>query len=234
MYVAGLDLGQSRDYTALAVVEATPTQHAYTVPTTRMGLPADDRQVLLDGPPVALALVGLERYELGTRYTEIARHVAGRLRALRGGVLLAIDATGVGRGVVDLFAELGVPHVAVTITGGVEAHGEGADWRVPKRDLVHALLVAFQSERFTYAKRLALAERFVAELEGFQLKISLQTGHDSYEAWREGAHDDLVLAVSLCTWLAEREYEARLAAALADLEAQAFAAELGGVRMPTY
>jgi hypothetical protein len=33
-------------------------------------------------------------------------------------------------------------------------------------------------------------------------KVNLATGHDSYEAWREEAHDDLVLAVSLACWYA--------------------------------
>lgn len=33
----------------------------------------------------------------------------------------------------------------------------------------------------------------------FKVKIST-SGHDSYEAWREGDHDDLVLAALLALW----------------------------------
>jgi hypothetical protein len=40
------------------------------------------------------------------------------------------------------------------------------------------------------------------ELLNFRVKISL-SGHDTYEAWREQEHDDLVLAVGLAAWLAE-------------------------------
>jgi hypothetical protein len=29
--------------------------------------------------------------------------------------------------------------------------------------------------------------------------------HDSYNAWRESIHDDLVLAVALAAWYAERQ-----------------------------
>lgn len=34
----------------------------------------------------------------------------------------------------------------------------------------------------------------------FRLKVNIATGHDSYEAWREGDHDDLVLSTSLAVW----------------------------------
>ena len=39
-----------------------------------------------------------------------------------------------------------------------------------------------------------------AELLGFRVKIDPTTAHDSYAAWREGAHDDLVLALALAVW----------------------------------
>jgi hypothetical protein len=42
------------------------------------------------------------------------------------------------------------------------------------------------------------------ELQHFKVKINTQTGHDSYEAWRESDHDDLVLAIALSLWFAER------------------------------
>jgi len=29
------------------------------------------------------------------------------------------------------------------------------------------------------------------------------TGHDSYEAWREGDHDDIVLSLAVACWSAE-------------------------------
>jgi hypothetical protein len=36
------------------------------------------------------------------------------------------------------------------------------------------------------------------------VKINISTAHDSYEAWREGDHDDLVLSVALARWAGER------------------------------
>ena len=38
----------------------------------------------------------------------------------------------------------------------------------------------------------------------FKVKIDPQTAHDSYSAWREADHDDLVLAVALACWLGEK------------------------------
>jgi hypothetical protein len=38
------------------------------------------------------------------------------------------------------------------------------------------------------------------------MRIDLTTGHDSYGQWREGQHDDLVLAVALAAWWAETRH----------------------------
>ena len=38
----------------------------------------------------------------------------------------------------------------------------------------------------------------------FRQKIDPATAHDSYSAWRERDHDDLVLALALACWLGER------------------------------
>jgi hypothetical protein len=37
----------------------------------------------------------------------------------------------------------------------------------------------------------------------FRAKIDSLTAHSSYGAWKEGQHDDLVLAVALAVWFAE-------------------------------
>ena len=46
------------------------------------------------------------------------------------------------------------------------------------------------------------AEKFMKELMGMQVKVSA-AGHDSYGSWREGEHDDLVLAATLGCWRAK-------------------------------
>jgi hypothetical protein len=47
-----------------------------------------------------------------------------------------------------------------------------------------------------------MAEILVRELLNFRVKIS-DLGHDTYNAWRESEHDDLVLAVAIAAWVAE-------------------------------
>jgi hypothetical protein len=88
----------------------------------------------------------------------------------------------------------------VSIHGGDTVTHEGLYYRVPKRDLVSSVLVAMQSGRLKIASSLPDAGVLVKELENFKVKIDPQTAHDSYSAWREGVHDDLVLSVSLAVW----------------------------------
>jgi hypothetical protein len=71
---------------------------------------------------------------------------------------------------------------------------------VPKRDLVAALEVPFHTGELKIAENLELAPTLKKELLNFRRKIDLRTAHDSYEHWREGGHDDLVLAAALACW----------------------------------
>ncbi len=57
-----------------------------------------------------------------------------------------------------------------------------------------------QNQRLKIAEGLPLADILTRELLAFRVKINLSTGHDSYEAWRERDHDDLVLAVALACY----------------------------------
>ena len=49
----------------------------------------------------------------------------------------------------------------------------------------------------------AVAEVLRKELLDFKIRIDPQTAHDSYAAWRAGAHDDLVLAAAAAAWDAD-------------------------------
>ena len=108
-----------------------------------------------------------------------------------------------GRPVVDLFEQAGLAPVACTITAGQAATREGGGWHVPKRELVAVLQILLQSERLKVAQALPEAATLVRELLGFQVKITA-AANDVYGTWREGAHDDLVLATALACWVAER------------------------------
>lgn len=79
----------------------------------------------------------------------------------------------------------------------------GLERRVPKRDVASTIAVLLQTGRLRIARGLKESETLLRELLNFRAKISL-SGHDSYEAWREQEHDDLVLAVGLAAWLFEK------------------------------
>jgi hypothetical protein len=118
---------------------------------------------------------------------------------------LVMDSTGVGRAVVDMARERGLDPVALEITGGMDmTQGRGC-LRVPKRQLVSLGQVLFQTDRLKIAGGLRHARTLVEELLRFKVKIDPVTAHDSYGTWREGEHDDLVLAVLLALWWSEWE-----------------------------
>lgn len=207
MFTVGLDLGQARDYSALAVLEETAVEVGTRVGAHAQRSPVTGRverwpeRVPVSEPRYAVR--HLERFERGTRYPAIVE----RTRTLLGtdplqGAALVVDATGVGRPVADLFDAAGLRPVAITITGGNAVTGAGGGLHVPKRDLASTLQVLLQAGHLTIAAGLPEAATLQRELLAFRVKINLATGHDSYEAWREGDHDDLVLAVGLACWYA--------------------------------
>jgi hypothetical protein len=175
----GLDLGQANDYSAIAVVEVA------------------------GGAEEALHVRHLERFR-NTLYPDVADRVEALMDSpqLEGKASLVIDATGVGPAVTDIFSKRGRSFKAVKIHGGDAESREGGTYRVPKRNLVSALQAALQTGTLKIASSLALAEVLRGELLNFRIKINLSTGHDSYEHWREGDHDDLVLAAAMAVWSA--------------------------------
>jgi hypothetical protein len=224
-YYVGLDLGQLSDYTAIAVLEEpiwVPSDAPAWVRTgehnrveQRSGwiAPADiwqqsDRRSREPAPPALpmLALRHLHRFERRTPYPEVVRHVADLLACLplAGNAVLLVDATGVGRPVVDMLDQAKLDPQAITITGGSAVSVDGREYRVPKRDLAMCVQVLLQNRRLVFAAGLPLLDVLKRELQSFEVKIDPKTAHDSYLAWREGAHDDLVLAVALACWYREQ------------------------------
>ena len=220
MHYVGLDLGQARDYTALCVLEESVWVREASLQSLvldRAGwyapgdlLPAQvdtaEAWTRRDGRPAdpPLSIRHLERLPLGTSYPAVVERVrqvlaTPPLRAVT--TALVVDETGVGRPVCDLFRMAGVAIVPVTITGGTAISGDPTSGlHVPKRDLVTSAQVLLQNRRLKIASSLPAAAVLVKELEDFKVKISITTGHDTYDAWREGTHDDLVLATCLATW----------------------------------
>jgi hypothetical protein len=186
VFYVGLDLGQRRDFSALAVVEREEPKFEWVA------------------APRELSVRHLERMDLGSPYPRIVKRVCDVMRhpKMEHRSRLVVDATGVGAPVVDLLqsAGLGVSLTTVTITGGERAHGQGERWHVPRGDLLAGLEVLLEAGELKISRRLREAERLVKELEAMQLGSQNQSRNKS----GGGEHDDLVFAVALAVWRARR------------------------------
>jgi len=194
-YVVGLDLGQTADYTALCVLgwECTP-----------------------DVPKPVYRVSHLERFPLNTKYTDMVRAVVTLCRRpeMAGNWQLVPDGTAVGHPVVDMFREALSEYPRrvhpISITGGNTASSSAVGTHVPKRDLVMVLKVLLEAKRIEFAGGLPETATLIREALNFQVKITA-SAHDVYGAWREGTHDDLVLAVAMAAWFAERKGQPKVA-----------------------
>jgi hypothetical protein len=189
-YFVGLDLGQSQDPTALAVLE-------------RKWLPDPaDRSVLL----AHLDVRHLKSWPLGTPYTTIVDEV-GKLVQTPPLVypVFGIDQTGVGRAVVDMFRQAQLSAVLRPIlitTGHAITQCDDGSWHCPKKELASVLQVFLQTHRLKVAA-VPQRELLVRELLAFRVKVTA-AGNETFESWREKDHDDLVFAVGMAAWLADR------------------------------
>ena len=122
---------------------------------------------------------------------------------------LVVDQTGVGRAVVDMLwdelrGQVPCHFTAVTITGGhAVTNPANGCLHVPKKELVGAVQVLLQSRRLRIAQTLPEAPVLVKELDNFRVKIT-EAANETFGAWREGQHDDLVFATALAAFMALR------------------------------
>ncbi len=121
------------------------------------------------------------------------------------GAALVVDATGVGRPIVDQLRQSVSEVIAVTITAGKDATFKDGMWYVPKPELVGALVAALENDRLKIASGLRYAAALVGELQSFRRQVT-GAGRAAYGA-ETGAHDDLVVAVALAVWESARRSE---------------------------
>jgi hypothetical protein len=180
----------------------------------------------------------LERLALGTPYPGIVAHV-GRLLARVPGAELAIDLTGVGRPVFDLFAYAGISPIGVLISGGTAESRDGPILSVPKLSLVSRLQALLHEGRLKIHRDIPDAPMLVRELQDFRVEYTAG-GKLTFNA-RAGKHDDLVLALAIAVWVAHGRtmpsfgiYELyRQWAGAAQPEREVIGVDLGQSRDPT-
>lgn len=208
-FFLGVELGQVSDVTAIAVVESVTLKILRServredhMETIRPVYQATDGREVREHPPVNFALRHLERFPVGSSYLDIRDRVAALARSLRGPAVV-LDATGVGTAAVKLFRTSALHVSTITLVAGDQSAHDGSDYRVPKKDLVSVTQVLLQTGRLKIARVLPHAELLARELTNFRSRVTGQTSESQLD-WRERANDDLVLALAIATWQAER------------------------------
>lgn len=199
-YIFATDLGQMHDYTANAIIRRVFKRSASPGPL--------DIAVGAEGKVTVehtYQLVGLFRPDLRTPYTEIVTQIKGFMESpeLKGKTDLLADATGVGRPVIDMLRAVDLAPIPITIGAGLTVSpSDDGGFHVPKRDIAGAIQALFGTYRIKTAAKLDLVPVFLKEMQEFVLKQNKTTGAESFEAWRDKEHDDVVLAVGLGCWWA--------------------------------
>ncbi len=182
MYYIGLDLGQLRDHTAIAVVNKI-----------------EERRPWGEVNFIRLEVCHAERVPLGTPYPTVVDRVRQivHTQPLRDNCVLAVDATGVGAPVVDMMrkASLGCPLSPVVITSGDKASQTGDTHHVPKVDLWAGLSVMLERHELRISTKFRSSGALARELAA----LSAASG-----AAKSGHKDDLAIALALAVWKARK------------------------------
>jgi hypothetical protein len=190
--IVGVDLGQTHDPTAIAIVQA----HQW--------LEHDDAGEV--HKRTKLTVPHLERLPLGTTYPAQVAYVGELLRReplASTPTDLIIDHTGVGRPVFDLFSQARLRPRGLVITAGEKARRTGTGWSVSKLQLISRLQAELHCQRLRISTQLKDAQALAQELRAFRVNVT--TAGNAVFAARVGAHDDLVLALAIATWEATQE-----------------------------
>jgi hypothetical protein len=191
------DLGQAADFTALIVGQTWVSTERISCRDWR----SPNERLISEKRLSSYRIVAAHRPQLGTPYPAVGQQIELFLQDLPDADLV-VDATGVGRAVVDLLRNRGMKPIAISITGGeIVNRVSYRDIRVPKVDLVGALIATAQDGRLRVAPELPLRDVLMAEIAAFGPRQTA-LGHTSFEG-RDGVHDDLVLAAAIGIWYAE-------------------------------
>ena len=209
MNIVSVDLGMGPDPTSVVVLEGKSWEYLGMreidgEDSTRLQpfFRAPDGGESEDCPPLVFHLRHVERLPPGSSYSRVVARVMEIARSASNPELV-IDATGVGKAAIELFRRAELAPTVVTITAGDEVVEDGSCFRVPKRDVISTAQVLLQTDRLKIARDLPNAQILLRELQGFRMNVDLKKTSDSL-AWREGANDDLVLALAVGLWMGER------------------------------
>jgi hypothetical protein len=210
MLCLGVDLAQARDKTALVAVESWRPEvepgiselvalaNMDPIGTLRRKRPRVPR------PETHHQICHIAQLPPGVSYPEQATWIIQAAHALSDEerATVYVDATGVGRAVVDLLRrDCPFSIVAVTITPGGAVTKKGKDWSVAKTELISALEVVLSTHRLAADPGVDYAGLLSKQLKAFSYVLG-DTGRPKYEG--KGSHDDITMALALAVFAGER------------------------------
>jgi Terminase RNaseH-like domain len=187
----GVDVGQLADPSAIAVVRLHPqTSRLQTLRLERLPLRQPYPQ---QARRLASLVANLRRYAISE-----ATSPADRTQP----ITVLVDVTGIGRATFDLIQEQittsNVKIKAVTLTSGSDATTHGHELHVPKQDLIDTLRRAMEENRLQVPTDSREYRALTSELRTFLgTKVSPTS---TATGAKSGAHDDLVIALSLAVY----------------------------------
>jgi len=211
--ILGLDLGQSEDPSAMALIlniNQTISPHTWIDSTH----PCHN----------TWQLTATKVFPLGTAYTALAQQIHQTIERFKQQhpatpITLVADATGIGRPTLEiLYKELtsrgGQPKArleGIVFTAGA-THSKASHpslpvdlFHVPKLDLIQTLLQSIESQRLRVIPNLKEQETLSAQLKSLRYANSRQTGQttihvDTNASNPQIANADLVMALAMATW----------------------------------
>ena len=192
-YYLGLDLGQCRDHSAIAIVEASHVPRGTIDPYTR--------QALSD---VKLRVRHLERLPLDMPYPDVVERVRQlvMLPEYLQRIVVIPDCTGGGGIFLDHLraARMGVQIVPASITPGQEPNEAKGRHNLPKHHLITILEAMFRERRIGLDRECPHLKELIQELHAFE-RLAGPRGRETFTG-KASHHDDLVLALALAVWRA--------------------------------
>lgn len=183
-YVCGLDLGQKRDPSALAICEIRENKRYEKFFYVR----------------------GLKRFPLHQTYTKLAERVAKVDAQLRGeftNVTWAADLGGPGPGVLEILERKapGMDLYKVLLTGGNAVTWDGHTIRLSKTALISTLVSNFDADHIFLSSKSRELENIKNELQNFEVHLSQNEGRETYGGNVSEGHFDLLISLALAVYI---------------------------------
>lgn len=218
-YQIGIDIGQQIDNTAIIVTELQLRDYQRI----------DPQRGDVTGGVIHYVVRHIERMELRTPYPKVIERLqviyeateartikthyynelelrvlarAGKTPPKPPNLHFAcyVDATGVGRPIIDACEEKGMDVYGVTLTGGEKEIIDGRLIRLAKQELVSRMQVVLQNHYVHFphepAEQARLSQAVADELLNYEIKVT-ENANLKMGVFKTGAHDDLATALGL-------------------------------------